>query len=306
MRDPYAVLGINKSASPEEIKQAYRAKAKKLHPDLNPGRQDIERQFKDVSAAYDLLADPTTRAQFDRGEIAADGSPRFRHGGAGAGSTGGFRYRQGQAPRGQAGGDDLFDQIFGVFGQRGRRGWSPNYGTEDEHAGPPAPLTINANVPFLTAVKGGTHLVRLPTGKDVNVHVPPGTTDGTRLRLPGQGRPGSNGKTGDAIVEITIDEHPILERYEGDIVSDVPISLHEAVLGARVQVETIDGPVTLTVPEGSNGGTRLRLRNKGVPNADGTPAGWHYVTLQIVLDDPGDPELIAFLRSRVNNHAGSI
>lgn len=308
MRDPYKTLGIAREASADEIKKAYRRLAKELHPDLNPGRADIEQRFKDVTAAYDLLSDTSKRGQYDRGEINPDGSPRGFYPGPGGGmggETGGFRFRPGAGRPGfgqQAGGEDLFDQIFGIFGQRGGRGFRVDeWG--DEAEGPASNDTVRIRIPFALAIKGGTQRLSLPSGKDVNVHIPPGTEDGARLRLPEQGTTGSDRRRGDAIVAITVLPHASLKRDGQNILLDQPIDLPVAVLGGRVTVETIDGPVTMTVPAGTNSGAKLRLRGKGVPKADGQPGGDQYVTLQIKLSDPKDPALAAFLRERQNQKA---
>lgn len=310
MRDPYSVLGVSRTASADEIKKAYRRLAKELHPDLNPGRADIEQRFKDVSAAYDLLSDTTKRAQFDRGEIGPDGAAKARYSASGMGSrggnSGGFRFRHagsGSPRQGQQGGDDLFDQIFGIFGQRSAQNGfrTDDFGNQDEH--PAANDTVRTRIPFILAMKGGTHRVSLPSGKDVNVHIPPGTEDGARLRLPEQGPEGFDGRRGDAIVVITVAPHPQMRREGRDIHLIQPIDLALAVLGGRITVDTIDGPVTMKVPEGTNSGAKLRLRGKGVPKQNGEPGGDQYVTLQITLLDPKDPELTAFLRQRQDQKA---
>jgi DnaJ-class molecular chaperone len=295
------VLGVPRSASADDIKRAYRRLAKELHPDLNPGKADIEQRFKDVSSAYDLLSDPDKRARFDRGEINADGSPRFHSAGPGPGDTGGFSFRHTARPTGRsAGSEDLFDQIFGIFGQRGgSRSWSTSdWGAESAAETKPSAVSITTKIPFLVALKGGTHRVRLLGGDEVDVHIAPGTEEGAKLRLPGKGRRAASGQVSDAIVTVSIAPHPTLSRSGRDLVSTVPVNLECAVLGGKVRVETIDGWVTMTVPPGSNTGARLRLRGKGVPMASGEPAGNHYVTLQITLDDPSDPKLAAFLKAR--------
>lgn len=310
MRDPYSVLGVARGASADEIKKAYRRLAKELHPDLNPGRADIEQRFKDVSAAYDLLSDPVKRGQYDRGEINPDGSPRGFYPGGGTGGmgrdAGGFRFRQGArraGPGQQAGGDDLFDQIFGMFGQRGGRAGFRFDDFGDEADGPMADDVVRIRIPFILAAKGGTQRISLPSGKDVNVHIPPGTEDGARLRLPDQGSEGPDGRRSDAIVAITVIPHPKLRREGRDIHLDQAIDLATAVLGGRVTVETVDGPVTMTVPPGTNTGAKLRLRGKGVPKPNGEPGGDQYVILQITLTDPKDPALAAFLRERQGQKA---
>lgn len=306
MRDPYSVLGVAKNAAADDIKKAYRRLAKELHPDLNPGRSDIEQRFKDVSAAYDLLSDTVKRGQYDRGEIGPDGSPRAFYPGGGASNgmgreAGGFRFRQGGGRTGQgkqAGGDDLFDQIFGIFGHRGgSRGGFRLDDWDEESDAPAANDTVRIRIPFVLAIKGGSQRISLPSGKDVNVHIPPGTEDGARLRLPEQGPEGGpDGRRGDAIVAITVLPHAKLRREGRSIYLDQPIDLPVAVLGGRTTVDTVDGPVTMTVPPGTNTGAKLRLRGKGIPKANGEPGGDQYVTLQITLSDPKDPALAEFLR----------
>ncbi len=320
MRDPYSVLGVSRSASADEIKKAYRRLAKELHPDLNPGREDIEKRFKDVSAAYDLLSDPVKRGQFDRGEIGADGSPRgpYAQGGYSRGAysqggmdgmrgdTGGFRFRHSAGRPGQgqqAGGDDLFDQIFGIFGQRGARSGYRFEDLDEDEDVVAANHVVRIRIPFTLAIKGGTQRLTLPSGKDVDVHIPPGTEDGTKLRLPNQGPEAMDGSRGDVIVNISVMPHPNLRREGRDIHVTQPIDLPVAVLGGRVTVETVDGPVTMQVPPGSNSGAKLRLRGKGVPKPDGQAGGDQYVTLQIMLSDPKDSALADFLRQRQEQRA---
>lgn len=310
MRDPYSVLGVSRSASADEIKKAYRRLAKELHPDLNPGKKDIEKRFKGVSAAYDLLSDPVKRGQFDRGEIGPDGSARaaYSTGGMGGmrGETGGFRFRQGAGRAGQgqqAGGDDLFDQIFGIFGQRGGRSGYRFEGLNEDEDVVAANHVVRIRIPFTLAIKGGTQRLTLPSGKDVDVHIPPGTEDGTKLRLPNQGPEAMDGRRGDVIVNITVTPHPRLHREGRDIHLTQAIDLPVAVLGGRVTVETVDGPVTMQVPAGTNSGAKLRLRGKGVPKPDGQTGGDQYVTLQITLSDPKDPALADFLRQRQEQKA---
>ncbi len=311
MQDPYAVLGLSRSATAEEVKRAYRGLAKKLHPDVNPDDPDVARRFQDVSAAYDVLRDKDRRAAYDRGERegmpphGANGGPGFRRAYA---DEGGFHFRRGPPPES----DDLFEQIFGMFGQRARRdGAGPRPGS-GQRAGAgrggaektngatsrPATVQLDAEVPFLVAIKGGTQRVHLPSGRDVDVRIPIGTEDGTQLRLPHQGQSGADGRAGDVIVTVAVEDHPVFRRDENDILTDLPVDLHQAVLGDRVTVPTIDGPVTMRVPPGSNTGTRLRLRGKGVPARRGIEAGDQYVTLRIVLTNPNDPLLTRFLRER--------
>lgn len=285
MTDPYEVLGVARTASQDEIKKAYRALAKKLHPDLNPGDNAIEQKFKDVSAAYDLLSDKERRRQYDSGEIGADGSPRhhgpFRH-----------QYRKDSAGGFDFGAsgidiDDLFADLFG----RGRTQ------TRSRTRAKGQDLTFTVTIPFLDAMRGGTQRVSLHSGKTLDVNIPPGAEDGQRLRLKGQGMAGPGGAAaGDAFVEIQVAPHPFLRRDGLDVHLELPVTLHEAVLGAKVKVPTIDGPVSATVPPNSNSGTVLRLKGRGVMAPKGGRRGDQYVRLRIVLPDNGDDRLAAFLR----------
>ncbi|MGE0715556.1 MAG: DnaJ C-terminal domain-containing protein [Alphaproteobacteria bacterium] len=290
MDDPYKVLGVPRSASAADIKQAYRKLAKKLHPDVQQGNQANEQRFKEVTAAYDLLSDAEKRGRFDRGEIDASGAerPQGFGWGAAAGAGGGGRTRRstGAAGGGRFGGFEFSDDIFAdLFGRGGRRGRAE--APMDEGGGADIRMTIR--VPFLDAIKGGKHPVQLPDGRVVNVTIPPGTEDGQQLRLRGQA-PSMLGASGDVYVVIEVEPHPVFRRDGADIDATVPVTLAEAVLGGTIRVETVDGAVGLKVPPGSNSGTRLRLRGKGVLTARGV-RGDHYVTLSVTLPETVDPEL---------------
>jgi DnaJ-class molecular chaperone len=281
-RDPYEVLGVKRDASPKEIQKAYRRLAKKLHPDLNPGNADAEKQFKEVTAAYDLLSDPEKRARFDRGEIDASGAERpqqrFYRDFAGSASNP-YTSDAGFADFADFGGDDILSAIFGRRGRaqpRRRRGSDVHY---------------RLDVDFLDAVNGATRRITLPDGSVLDVTIPPGTRDGQILRLRGKGRLGAGGgPAGDALVEIRVRPHRYFRRRGDDIELEMPVSLAEAVLGGRVEAPTPTGPVTMTVPKGANTGTVLRLKGKGVPRANGS-RGDEYVTLKVALPDKPDPEL---------------
>ena len=283
--DPYDLLGVARDASQQDIQKAYRRRAKKLHPDLNPGDKEAQRKFQDLSAAYDILGDETKRARFDRGEIDASGveRPQRRYyrdfAQAGAGSQ---RYESasGFADFGNA--DDILSSFFSQGGRRGfrMRGYDRHYRLE---------------VDFLDAVNGATRRITLPGGSSLDVVIPPGTGDRQTLRLAGKGDAGSEGGgAGDALIEIVVRPHPFFKRDGSDIRLDLPISLTEAVLGGKVTVPTPTGPVAATIPKGSNTGKVLRLKGKGVPRRDGR-RGDEYLTLQVVLPDPPDTELEAFV-----------
>lgn len=271
MKNPYEVLGLAQSASQAEIKSAYRNLAKELHPDVNPGDTIVEQRFKEVTAAYDMLSNEEKRAQFDRGEINPDGSPRmdgsFRRGYQGAGAA------------------DFEDIVADLFGRRRR----PQQAKGKS-------VTYSIRVPFLEAARGGMQRVRLQDGKTVEVNVPPATSDGDSLRLKGRGMPGAGGgPNGDAFVEIQVDPHPHFERDGLDIRIDVPITLTEAVLGAKVNVPTIKGTVSVSVPAGSSSGRVLRLKGRGL--SKGGQDGDEFVRLLIHLPEEMDSKLKDFVRS---------
>jgi DnaJ-class molecular chaperone len=282
--DPYEALGVQRDASQKDIQKAYRRLAKKLHPDLNPGNPDAERQFKEVTAAYDLLSDPERRARFDRGEIDASGAERpqqryyYRDFANGAANPYASDAAFADFATDFAAEDDLLSAIFGRRGRARsrRRGQDVRYRLE---------------VDFLDAVNGATRRLTLPDGSVLDVTIPPGARDGQVLRLRGRGGRGAGGgPPGDALVEIGVRPHPYFERRGDDLHLEMPISLAEAVLGGRIEVPTPTGPVTMTVPKGANTGRVLRLRGRGVARPDGS-RGDEYVKLKVVLPDPPDPEL---------------
>jgi DnaJ-class molecular chaperone len=285
LSDPYQTLGVAKTATQDEIQKAYRRLAKKLHPDLNPGNKAAEEKFKALSVAYDLLSDPEKRARFDRGEIDASGQemPQRRYyrdfaegGGASGFSSQGFDVE---------GGEDIFAEFFG----RGTRGSRMKIRGQDQRYG--------LEVDLLDALNGRVTDITMPDGSALKVTIPSGTRDGRILRLKGKGRPGHNGgPPGDALIEIHVRPHKTFTLRGDDIHAELPVSLAEAVLGAKVPAPTPTGPVTLTVPKGSNSGTVLRLRGKGAPRPDGTH-GDEYVTLKVMLPSPPDPELERFVAS---------
>ena len=294
-RNPYEVLGVKKEATADEIRTAYRALAKKHHPDLNPGNKQAEALFKEISAAYDLLSDTDKRARFDRGEIDESGNekPRayayqdFAEGAPGA------KYRssaEGVSPEDL---DDLFSFFGrGGFGQAGARGEGATIrmrGGDRQYA-----LTVD----FLDAVNGAKQRLELAPGKNLDVTIPAGVRDGQILRLAGQGGPGlGGGPAGDALIEIRVAPHALFRREGDDILLDLPVTLGEAVLGGRVTVPTPSGAVTMTVPPHSNTGTVLRLRGKGVAGK-----GDQLVALKVVLPSGADAELDSFVKDWAAKH----
>ncbi len=296
MRDPYQVLGVSKTASAAEIKQAFRKLAKEYHPDSRPNDPKVAERFKEISAAHQLLGNAEKRGQYDRGEINADGTPRapqfhgFQHAGGGGGAPFEFEFSSGGARPGGAGGaggpDDFLSEFFSGIRGAGRRAFRSR--GED--------LKYTLAVSFLDAARGGKERIKLPNGKTLDVAIPAGVKDGQQIRLRGQGGEGSGGgPAGDALVQITVKPHPFFERDGDHIRVSLPISLPEAVLGGKVEVPTIDGNVTMSVPENANSGDKLRLKGKGLPQAGGKGRGDQLVTLQIRLPDGGDRKLRDFV-----------
>jgi DnaJ-class molecular chaperone len=303
MRDPYSVLGVAKSASEAEIKKAFRALAKKHHPDTKGGDETAQKKFQEISAAYDILGDKEKRAKFDRGEIDANGNPAygagfqgspFGQGGGGAGGTRDFHFNwanQGGGSGETAEGfraEDIFADLFG--GGRGRRTQARR--GED--------FDLAVTVSFSEAALGATRRVTLPDGRDLDVRIPTGLKDGQQIRLKGQGGPGGNGgPAGDVLLTISVASHPYFVRDGNDLRLDLPITLKEAVLGGKVTVPTLDGQVALTVPPNSNSGAILRLKGKGVPargsSSGGEVAGDLYVKLVISLPEKPDAALKDFV-----------
>lgn len=296
-RDLYETLGVKRGASDAEIKRAYRKLAKELHPDRNKDDPRAAERFKQVSAAFAILEDPEKRAQYDRGEIDADGNPRMPQGFGG--TSGGFRPGAGPggATRFEFEGDpmDLFAELFGRGGPASGRGpaGSPfdGMGSRFGGGGRGADVAYRLTVPFIDAARLTPQRITLPGGRTLEVKLPPGLASGTQIRLAGQGESGPGG-AGDALISIDIAPHRHFTREGDDVCLTLPIRLDEAVLGAKVRVPTVDGPVTLSIPAGSTSGKVLRLRGKGFHRKVGE-RGDQLVTLQVDLP-ADDPELRAF------------
>ncbi|HEX9490699.1 MAG TPA: DnaJ C-terminal domain-containing protein [Stellaceae bacterium] len=276
MRDPYAVLGVPRGASETDIKKAYRRLAKRLHPDLSPGNRANEQQFKEVTAAYDLLSDPAKRARLDRGEIDGAGGERGAD----------FRAEGARAYRRAAGGAFSFEEIIAELLGRGR-----DAGAGSATAEPEAGLAQKLRLGFLEAALGGKRRVTLADGREVEITVPAGIDTGQTLRL--RPRAGRGWAPDETLLEIVVEPHPHFRRKNHDIHLELPVTVTEAVLGATVTVPTLRGSAAVKVPRGSNSGSTLRLKGRGI-TADGK-TGDQYVKLRVVLPDPPDPELTAFL-----------
>lgn len=298
MRDPYEVLGVKRDASEADIKKAFRKLAKQHHPDSNPNDAKAKERFSEVSAAYDLLTDKEKRGQYDRGEIDAEGKPRYQgfegFGGGGAGRGGGFeqyswgpggfrRSRSGEAETADPA--DIFADLFGSFGRGGGGGGGRRAQFNEREPAPKGDdLNAEVTVPFLEWARGEKHRVTLPTGRELEFKIPAGIEEGKTIRLRGQGKPSPyGGEPGDALLSVKVEPHPKFRAEGHDIRIEVPITLYEAVLGAKVPVPTLDGSVDLTIPPRTTGARTMRLRGKGIKTANGT--GDMLVAVRVVLPD---------------------
>ncbi len=296
--DPYAALGLTKSATAADIKKAYRKLVRTSHPDLHPDDAGAEARFKAVTAAHDLLKDPETRARFDAGEIDASGVER-------APRT--FYRDHADAPRQEFGqqsgfGDfgDPSDIFAHILRQRAR---SSGGGGEPGYAQSGPDLRYTLDVPFLDAVRGAKNRITLPDGGNLEVQIPKGMRDGQTLRLRGRGGAGyDGGPAGDALVTVQVQPHPVFRRQDDDIAITLPITIDEAVLGGKVTAPTIDGPVSVSIPKGASSGRILRLRGRGVARANSS-VGDALIELRIVAPPVIDAALSDFLQDWRKTHA---
>jgi DnaJ-class molecular chaperone len=322
--DYYGVLGVARDATPEAIKKAYRALARKHHPDVNPGDKTAEKKFKEVQQAYDILADPEKRALYDRyGNAAFEGM-------AAAGPR--TSASEWTARFGEAGNETIdFSEFFGQFGQGGGAGSAGAHGEEggpgifedllgrmrsSRASRPRAGRSLEAHlhIPFLTAVRGGETSINVQRGDDKTeslvVKIPSGVDNGAKLRLKGQGEPGAKGaQRGDLTIVITVEPHPYFKREDRNLVVDVPITVSEALLGAKIEIPSLDGMKSLTVPPGSSSGLKLRLKGQGVPASGGKHEGDLFVQLKVVvpksIDDSSRRLIEEFAdRNKQNPRAG--
>lgn len=294
---PYEILGVKPDANSDAIRKAYRKLAKELHPDLNPGKPEAEARFKSVTAAYDLLSDPEKKGRYDRGEIDESGAerPRYSYRPHAEGAQG-WKYE----PQSEMDIGDL-DDILSMFGRGGGAGGARGgRGGGQSFQMPGGDRMFALTIDFVEAATGGKQRLALAPGEWLDVTIPPGIEDGQVLRLKGKGSPGfGGGPPGDALIEVHISPHPFFRRDGDNIRLELPVSLAEAVLGGRVAVPTVTGPVTMTIPKGSDTGTQLRLRGKGIHRrrGDRTTQGDQYVTLKVVIGAAEDPDLAAFLET---------
>jgi DnaJ-class molecular chaperone len=306
MRDPYDVLGVARSAGAADVKNAFRKLAKKLHPDANKHDPKAAGRFAELNAAYEILGDGDKRKAFDRGEIDAEGKPRFQgfEGfGAGAGprrrgfgqdsnfETFEFRPEGFQRAGGRGGRGGFEDILKNVFGgaARGGQPFEEDVGVASGHD-----VTAALTISLADAAKGAKKRVQLPSGKEVEIKIPAGLADGQQIRLKGQGLAGLGGRLGDLLITVSIAPHPFFERDGADLRLDLPITLYEAVLGSKVRAPALEGAVELTIPPNTGAGRTFRLKGKGFPAKEGK--GDLLVTVRIVLPEARDPELEELMR----------
>jgi len=314
MRDPYEVLGVPRGASASAIKSAYRKLAKKHHPDSNKNDPKAATRFSELNSANEILGDEAKRKAFDRGEIDAEGKPRFQGfpggGPRGASPGGGFEqynFRSGGAGPGASGFgggggaafEDILNSMFSGAAARGARGGRGDaQGFEFDSGGFAAPdldLNVAMTVSLEEAVQGAEKRVRLPTGKELNVKIPAGVTSGQQIRLKGQGETAPGHRPGDLMIAVSIAPHPFFKVDGNDLRVDLPITLYEAVLGGKVRVPTLGGAVELSVPKNTSSGRTFRLKGKGLPK-NGGANGDLFVTMRIMLPDGHDAELEALMQ----------
>ena len=298
MADPYQILGVDRTASQTAIKKAYRKLAKNLHPDLNPGDKRVSDRFKEVSAAYNLLSDDAKRGRFDRGEIDGQGNERmgsqfrYRHARAGAGQDSRF----GPGRGGFAGAEDLFSQIFSGL----RRNRGDGHGIDAKGAD----RSYTVDISFLDAARGAKRRLTLADGRTLDVNIPSGIDEGQTIRLRAQGEPGlGKGAAGDALLKVRVVPHPVFSRKHDAVHVEVPITLPEAVLGAKIEVPTIDGPVSMSVPKGANSGTVLRLKGRGIALGPSKKRGDQFIQLVVKLPDTPGAELEKFAKDWGRKHS---
>jgi DnaJ-class molecular chaperone len=308
MRDPYEVLGVPRSASAAAIKSAFRKAAKKHHPDSNKGDPKAAERFAEINTANEIIGDEDKRKQFDRGEIDAEGKPRFQgfgggdpRGRAGPGGFETYTFRSGGGP-GMGGGGSFEEILNSMFGRGGARAGGGTSQFEFDTGGIGVDLDINASltVSLEDSVKGAEKRVRLPTGKELNVKIPAGVTAGQQIRLKGQGETAPGHRPGDVLITVNIAPHPFFKVDGSDLRVDLPITLYEAVLGGKVRVPTLGGAVELSLPKNTSSGRTFRLKGKGLPKEGGS--GDLFVTTKIILPDGNDSELEQLMQKWRDGH----
>jgi DnaJ-class molecular chaperone len=310
MRDPYEVLGVPRGASAAAIKSAYRKLAKKHHPDANKNDPKSAARFSELNSANEIIGDEEKRKQFDRGEIDAEGKPRFQGfaggGGGPRGAPGGFEthtFRSGPGGFSGSGGfEDILNSMFGGAGPRGARpGGGASYDFDPGGIAVDLDLNVTMTVSLEEAVNGVAKRVRLPTGKELDVKIPAGVTAGQQIRLKGQGETAPGHRPGDLLITVSIAPHALFKVDGSDLRVDLPITLYEAVLGGKVRVPTLGSAVELSIPKNTSSGRTFRLKGKGLPKAPGA-SGDLFVTTRIMLPDGNDAELESLMQRWRDGH----
>ena len=315
MRDPYEILGVQRGASAQSIKNAYRKLAKKLHPDANKNDPKSAGRFSELNSAYEILGDESKRKAFDGGEIDAEGKPRgfqgFRRGqgaASGFGTEGfeGFSFGNGGFQRGGRAGnfgggfgggiDELLKGVFANGGRGGRGGMQ--FETDEMPPQPGRDVTASVTVTLAELATGTTRRVELPSGREVEVKIPAGLPEGKQIRLKGQGMPGHGG-AGDVLITVSVAPHHLFQRDGNNLRLELPVTLYEAVLGGKVRVPTLAGALELSIPPGTSSGRTFRLKGKGLPGKDG--AGDLLAVVRIVLPQGSDPRLETLMREWRDN-----
>src|ERR1700704_3225908 len=307
MRDPYEVLGVPRGANAAAIKSAYRKLAKKHHPDSNKDDPKAAGRFSEINSANEIIGDEDKRKQFDRGEIDAEGKPRFQgfpggdprgRGTSPGGGFGSHTFRSGGAGGGF---EDILNSMFGGAAARGARpGAGSSFEFDTGGIALDLDLSVAMTVSLEESVKGVEKRIRLPTGKELNVKIPAGVTAGQQIRLKGQGETAPGHRPGDLLITVSIAPHPFFKIDGGDLRLDLPITLYEAVLGAKVRVPTLGSAVELSIPKNTSSGRTFRLKGKGLPKAGAT--GDLFVTTKIILPDGNDSELEALMEKWRDGH----
>lgn len=316
MRDPYSVLGVAKTAKPEEIKSAFRKLAKKHHPDQNQDEPKAQERFSEINQAYEILGDKDRRSQFDRGEIDAEGKPMYQgfpgggaHGGAHGGDPfAGFRqqaggnrsqfdFRGAGGAGGFGGAEDILNDLFGGGFAGGARADGARRGPASRGPAKGSDLTAFIDITLEQAVGADKVEAVFPNGKHLAIKLPKFVEDGQTIRLKGQGEPMMGGTPGDALVTIRFKAHPRFELKGRDVHIDVPVSLSDAVLGGKEEIDTLDGRIAIKIPAWSSSDRVLRLKGKGLPHKTGERADL-FVHLRLMLPEDGDEELEAFFKNR--------
>ena len=283
-KDFYATLGVSKDASDADVKKAYRKLARTHHPDQNPGDEAAEKKFKEISEAYAVLSDPQERQEYDAIRAMGGGARFSAPGGAGGGGfedVFGGMFGGGGGPRTTQSEPDLSDLFSGMFG--GAAGQTGGFGDDGYPRPRPtkgADRTATTTISFRGSIQGTTVSLRAPDGETIEVKIPKGIRDGQKVRARGKGSPGAAGR-GDLLVTVHVREHEFFRRDGDDLRITVPVTFPEAALGATIEVPTLERPVKVKVPAGSQSGRVLRLKGRGVER--GTTTGDLLVELRVTV-----------------------